>query len=366
MTTIIRRLEKRDAPQLSELNREFYKIKRDESFWEWKYYQLPCRQHYMAVAQIDDRIIGQIGCICLFVIIKGERVLCGQTQDILVLEEFRKGRTFFKIERKARNMGVELGSFFDFGFSIELTRKIATGLLGFSDIGRIPKMVRPLNLYPYLIKKISYKPLVKLVSLLLKPVMKRFHLPTRCRLPKDWRIEEVTHFDERFDDLWSEVKDRYPVIVERSSKYLNWRYAEHPEARYSSFTILRQDRPLGFIVLDIKEHPRRFESLQIEYVDAKRGDIVDILVAPGSRSSRVYDLLLQRAFSYFVENDVDVISCWCLPHMDVTRHLQKFYFRQRWTPHHLIVRSYKPEWTANSAIFKIDNWYITRGDSDHY
>ena len=359
-------MKEEDADQLSRLNKIFYGVKRDESFWEWKYYQLPSGRHYIAVAEVDDGIVGQIGGIGLFLSIDGKRTFVGQTQDILILEAYRKGRTFFKLEKEARRFGEELGAYLDFGFSIELTRKIATGILGFSDVGPISKMVRPLNPYPYLKKKISNEFLLRLVSSALKPVMKRFHLPTKCRLPKGWRIEEVTHFDERFDRLWSEVKDRYPVILERSSEYLNWRYTEHPEARYSSFTILYQDRPLGFIVLDIKERPRHFESLQIEYVDAKRGDIVDILVAPGSRSSKVYDLLLRRAFSYFVENDVDVISCWCLPHMDVTCHLQKFYFRQRWTPHHLIVRSYKPEWSANSAIFKMDSWYIMLGDSDHY
>lgn len=359
-------MKKEDFLEISSINETFYGVKRDASFWDWKYYRLPSGWHYMAVADMDGRIVGQIGCICLLVSVNNERITCGQTQDILILEEFRKGRTFLKIEKKAHEMGIEQGVFFDFGFTIELTRKLSTRMLGFTAIGTIKKMVRPLNLYPYFAKKIPFKPLARLASWFLKPFTKRFHLPTRCRLPGDWRLEKITRFDGRFDILWSEAKDRYPVILERSSEYLNWRYVDHPEVRYYCLMLRDGEHILGFIVLEIKERPRRFETLDIEYVDAKRGEIVDILVGPGTEMDRRFDFLLRGAFSYFVKHDVDVISCWCFPHMEIARHLARYHFQQRQTPHDLIVRSYRSEIGPDSPIFQTENWYMMRGDSDHY
>ncbi|MDY6970923.1 MAG: hypothetical protein SV775_01200 [Thermodesulfobacteriota bacterium] len=359
-------MKREDAPQISGINEAFHGVKRDVSFWIWKYYRLPSSQHYMAVGEVDGRIVGQTGCIGQIASVNNERYLCGQTQDILVLEEFRKGRMFFKIEKRAREMGIEQGSFFDFGFAIELTKKISTRMLGFSAVGPIKKMVRPLNLYPYFVKKFPCRPLARVASWFLKPLMKRLHLPTRCKLAEHWRMEEIFSFDDRFDRLWSDVKDRYSVILERSSEYLNWRYIEHPEVQYHCLMLRDGNHILGFIVLEIKERPRRFDTLNIEYVDAKRGEIVDILVGPGAERDRWFDSLLRGAFSYFVRHDVDVISCWCFPHMEVARHLSRYHFQLRQTPHDLIVRSHRSELGPDSPIFDAKNWYMMRGDSDHY
>ena len=55
-------------------------------------------------------------------------------------------------------------------------------------------------------------------------------------------------FDESVADLWDRVRDRYPIAVERSAAYLNWRYARHPMLKYDLVGVRHQGRMRGYIV----------------------------------------------------------------------------------------------------------------------
>lgn len=359
-------LVREDAGQISRLNKLFYGVEREHSFWEWKYFQIPTKCHLMAVAEKDGEIVGQLGCIALYMQVGGTRQLVGQTQDILILKEYRKGFTFVKLEKATRSIAEARSAALYYGFSIEMTRNIATRLLSFTDVTPIWKMVLPLNPTPYLENKIKSKALCRVISALVYPIMKRLALPTDLKLVEGMALNPVERFDARFDMLWERVKNDHCVILERSSDYLNWRYTDHPEVDYAAFALSKGHDILGFIVCEIKQGVRRFSSLDVDYKDTRRGEIIDILVADDAEADRAYDLLLRRAFGYFIDHEVDVISCWCQPHMAISRHLSRYRFRQRWTPHRLIVQSESEVYGPDSRIFKPESWYLMRGDSDHY
>lgn len=355
-----------DGTELTILNREFFSVDRSNNFWAWKYFQLPTQSRYVVVLEDNGKIVGQIGCIVLSMRIGGKTRTAGQTVDILILKKFRRHRAFLRVEKKARALGQEMGAALDFGFSIEQTRKLSTRLLGFTNVTRVWKMTLPLNPTPYLENKLGSRALVKAISAVIHPLMKRFAVPKSRPLPRGWIIAEVARFDPRFDRLWDQVKDHHYAIVERSSAYLNWRYTDHPEVDYSCYALTDEDRLLGFVVLEIKENITQFSSLDVDYMDLRRGEIIDLLVAPGPRSREARDALLRKAFQHLLRHDVDVISCWCQPHMEVFKCLEAFRFRRRPTPHHLVVRTHAADLGPDSPVYKAESWYLMRGDSDHY
>jgi hypothetical protein len=360
-----RHLQQRDFASLGRLHQKVFGTTRKDEFWRWKYLQNPAGEQLMAVCELEGKIIGQVGTIPFKMKVGKEEIIGAQCQDILIDKNYRKGGIFFKLEKLARSFFIPRHICFSYGFAIELTRRISTKFLGYKDIGRIEKLVKPLKISPYLHKIPFLKG--KLGSVLDTFFKARLFGIKRIKLPSGWRLEQIKKFDKRFDDFWVRVKDDYPpVMVVRDSAYLNWRYSLHPEVKYTSFAVVDEhDNILGFIVLEVKEKIRGFASLEAELRDVKRGEIVDILVASQNRD-KIYNILLACALRYFEEADVDVVSCWAVEGNHLYAFLQKKGFIKRSTPHSLIVREEIPNCVSKDLIFTYSNWYITRGDSDHY
>jgi hypothetical protein len=49
---------------------------------------------------------------------------------------------------------------------------------------------------------------------------------------RQWQCSEVQEFDARFDALWAAVSPTVPLTGERTSRYLNWRFRDHPHIRH--------------------------------------------------------------------------------------------------------------------------------------
>jgi len=364
-----RALEEKDIKALQTLHRALFGVNRKNNFWKWKYAQNPSGSHMMAICETENSIIGQVGTIPVRMKVKESEVLAGQTQDILIYKGYRKGGIFFKLARFATEMMSERGVEFSYGFSIELTRKISTRLLGYKDIGRIEKMVKPINAVPYLERNIKNPFIRNKVASIINPFLKLSLLgfSKKTRLPLGWRMNKVDTFDERFDEFWKLVKRDYPPIMTvRNSSYLNWRYSLHPEVSYVSLSLVNdKNRILGFIVMEVKDKIRSFESLDIEAQGMRRGEIVDILVSSKDRD-KIYGILFTHAIQYFMKVGVDVISCWVVEGSHLYKFLANRGFVKRPTPHNLIVRKEKEYLPYEDIIFNYSNWYITRGDCDHY
>ena len=108
---------------------------------------------------------------------------------------------------------------------------------------------------------------------------------------------------------------------------------------------------------------RGFIVLKCSQEDVNRGRIVDILVESGRE--RVINLLLTTAINYFLEEEVDVVTCWMLEHWQVFQALRKRGFVKRETPHDLIARPIRDDIPPELYTSKF-NWYITMGDSDYF
>jgi hypothetical protein len=66
-----------------------------------------------------------------------------------------------------------------------------------------------------------------------------------------YRVERFTHFDARWDELFRRVSGDYRLLVERDSRYLEWRYAQcpsSPEGEYSLWAVFRRLRLTGWSV----------------------------------------------------------------------------------------------------------------------
>jgi hypothetical protein len=95
-------------------------------------------------------------------------------------------------------------------------------------------------------------------------------------------------FDDRFDDFWARVQDKYPVMVIRDRCYLAWRFAGISGRQYRILVVQVGDEVIGYIVLrcvTIREIPT--------------GLVMDLLVEAGPRGEAAGDCLMAGAWRYF-------------------------------------------------------------------
>lgn len=103
--------------------------------------------------------------------------------------------------------------------------------------------------------------------------------------------------EKALDEFWQKAKPDYPITVQRTSPYLNWRYFNHPFFNYRFFTAKAKAKAKakaieGFIVLRIER--------ALNYKVAR---IVD-LVAQGTAQ----DFLLQKSIEYCKDQKIDFID----------------------------------------------------------
>lgn len=160
------------------------------------------------------------------------------------------------------------------------------------------------------------------------------------RIPAQYKTSEVTAFDERFDELWACVPKSGIISGRRDRKYLSWRFADHPEEKFSIFLLSQGSRPTGYIVYRVDEGAIK---------------VYDLLCPEGGRES---DYLLAAFSTHARERSASSItiraSAWALKSFN----LNKSGFLKRPDTQNLMVQAAgadSPEW---------DRWYLTAGDKD--
>ena len=73
-------------------------------------------------------------------------------------------------------------------------------------------------------------------------------LSVRERLRGRLRVERVTDFDARFDDLFARVRGDYSLLVTRDARYLSWRYAACPNGGYARYGVYRGRLLVGWAI----------------------------------------------------------------------------------------------------------------------
>ncbi len=177
-------------------------------------------------------------------------------------------------------------------------------------------------------------------------------------------FKPITKFDDSVDIFWKQVKDKYPITIDRTKEYLNWRYANHPIINYHIFVTMKSYKIKSFIILRIEEPP-----------GYRIGRIIDFISDDDAEENTLFHLI-----EYCRKNDVNLIDFFFTGSFHIES-LKKVGFREdNEEPYDSIPMLFNPvdrnRKTVNFAfnindkklfymrIEDINNWYITKGDGD--
>tara|TARA_B100000029_G_scaffold402846_1_gene402459 strand:- start:1321 stop:2295 length:975 start_codon:yes stop_codon:yes gene_type:complete len=116
---------------------------------------------------------------------------------------------------------------------------------------------------------------------------------------KNFFVIKIKKFNKSFDLFWKKNKKDYKNILNRTSKFLNWRYLKRPDKKYYPFLVYDGKELLGYFIL------KRFYNGKIKTIH-----IIDMFFKNISQPK--FYKLFKALFSYIKKNQktFDKISLW--------------------------------------------------------
>lgn len=258
------------------------------AYWRWKYLDTPLSSAISIVVS-GERVIGIWHEISFNIKFGSEVVLSHMGDDTATHQDFRGAGVYNKLDDLNKKWHAEA--------RLKYLHVITTNPIIVKWESK-----RGIQEFPH---RISHMIRVKDVSLHMKvksvenawivgfgfSVLKTLNMVINGLIPtvkreSDFRISDISSFDDGIDVFWSKVKDSYSYILERKMDHLNWRYCDPRGGAFHVKQAVKDGEILGFIATEVREGEGYSE-----------GYILDLLALP-SRSD-VADALLKEACKYF-------------------------------------------------------------------
>jgi hypothetical protein len=242
--------------------------------WAWKYRCSPWGSTAV-VAVNGDSIIAHYGGLRMKFYFKGRTLDVFQPCDVMTHPKYR-ARVFSK-----RGAMIRAGEYFyetnhmdfAFGFPSERHAILGTKQLGYTEHGYVTVLNRKVSGF-----RPAWSPLLK--------------------VEKGWDSINGSELDA----LWEKIKDNQGLSIDKTSRYIFWRYRDNPSKRYEPLIVRSrcEKTTKAFAVLAIKET----ELLVLDFFCVKSLSMRTLL--------RVFENLT-------IQHGLSVIKVWVHPNEDIYR-----------------------------------------------
>lgn len=344
-----------DGPELRSLLNRIFGRSFDEHYWNWKYRDNPAGSARTCIAYDDSGIMAHFGGLPMVFRIDGKSSTGVQDVDIAIQAENRTYQGVKQVNRCRQEINDRHNIDFIFGFAIESTAQISRIQYGYEHIGHVPRLLKVVD-YRELMKSRQKTKFVSPLGWFINQFDRmRYRVSSGC--PAGMKFETIDKFDSRFDQLWEEIRDDYPISAQRDAQYLNWRIRDNPMMVSTTFALIESEtnRVVGFVSVGEKQD------------HVKRGIILD-LVTPRSEDGELAKCLISKAVAFFRKQKVAVAVCWMFPHCHLHRPLADAGFQSRLSDQVLVFRNASLKELAISEELALDesNWFIAMSDSDMF
>ena len=217
---------------------------------------------------------------------------------------------------------------------------------GFRPLGNLGRWAKPLTVGKGLAARVR-NPLARWAAATLAgPLMKLVSPETFYRRPSDVHVHLTERFDARFDALWETAAARFPIVGERTSEYLAWRFGKCPDADYHVLCVSdSQDRLLAYLVYQQRDN--MFYVGDFLFAEPPH---LDILLAEFLRLAR--KLKAEAAIAVYLGSQA------------VCQRFKHFGFWQRPCEWKAMLYVDTNSTLPTTPLFDIENWHLTYADID--
>ncbi len=228
-----------------------------ERLWDWRHEAntvSSCDMPSFLVADLAGEIVGVQGLLPLRVRVGSDTVLAACSCDLAAAPSARGAG----LQLKHRAMSAALSALPLTTSANEAANRLSRALGGEALEPARVKYIKPLRVGALLAARVRRRfpwgaaalhGAAALVDTGVSAARTLYDRSTRPADSRGTRVEDVRHFDARFDALWNRISGRYPVAIVRDAAYLEWRYARYPFAGVESFALTVGGELLGFAVI---------------------------------------------------------------------------------------------------------------------
>lgn len=347
----VRRFSPEDKERLLEFEREMFGPDARQTraeYFTWLYEANPTLAESevpLWILERQGKVVGQQGAMPVPLQIRGRTVHAQWAVDLMVRPEWRMrgvGPALSAAQSDSCDISMALG------LSDEAHKAFLSA--GWTDMGKLPFLVRPIDVARLLEEKGAPWWLLELTKLAPKRAAgaAAWALSRVLEKVSGTHLEPIEEFDDRVEQLWEDARGDYPVIVHRNLARLKWRFDEGDlEGRYHRYYLMRGDHLLGYVVTRIETwHGMPMGRIvdhfsPIAWTAPLLGEAVEQLHEEGV-AAVFYEGLDQRA-------DLALHALGFVHGPTVTRFMFK--------PHRPL--SVPDEWLKDPA-----HWFVTDGDAD--
>jgi hypothetical protein len=178
------------------------------------------------------------------------------------------------------------------------------------------------------------------------------------------KLSRVKNLNYKYKEFWNIVKNRYPITVNRTEEYLNWRYFNHPIIDYHFMEFIVNDELKGFVVIRLEDNNE----------EVKAARLVDIIC------KKTYDVDIFNHIITYCKNKVDFIDFFCTGkfyqegledtgfikddknELKIPTVFNPIDFNRRQNMNFFYSNNRKNNYKID--LNEINNWYLVKSDSD--
>jgi len=331
----------------------------DSSHHEWQCQRSPVGAAIGSLARESEtgRLIGQVMTVPVRVRLSGRVRFASLCLDPAVDPAYEGSSVLTGLLGDVFALSVQERAVLTYGLPSQASHWPLMEKAGFQNIGAIPLLLRPLNPERLATKTAHGHPPAKAASIA-RRVWRTAAPAVRPEALPGLEIAEVDYFDGSYAVFWEKAQHRFPVMVVRDPTYLNWRFMDVPNREYTAFAARSEGEIRGFIVLRVAP---------LGHFSA--GLIAELVVEASAEGRAAGRLLIDRAYSYFKGQDLDLLASLALRHTDEFRLLRSMGF---WVcpkfleprPFRFFVRFHGEEGAHSRLAYDPTNWFLTMGDFD--
>jgi hypothetical protein len=353
-----------NLPEIIEMTREYYGDSwiSDTGYLKWQYEANPAGPAIIQLARDveTDQLAGQYVVIPMRFKAFNKTVNGILSLNTLTRQIYTGQGVFTGLAKAIYQACAEQGPEFCYGFPNPNSYPGFTRKLGFTDLGCVPLLLRPLNTKALVTRKFG-----SLLGSLAFPFQLFYKVKDRSN--DNYEVYPLTAFNlSDMNAFWAKVQDKYPIMGIRDADYIRWRYFENPYRDYQIYGIHKKNSSelIGYIV---------GRCTEVEGMSS--GMIVDFLVDPSHPAAGKY--LINRLLRFFVANNMDLAGSLMLPYTEESCILKANGFftcpkALEPQPFPVIYRrlSSKREEEGNygegnqNPFLQLDHWFLTMGDYD--
>ena len=321
--------------------------------YDWLYENGPTQG--WVVRDDDETIIGSIGMMDRTMKVFNDICRTGQPVDFNVDKQHRTVGPALQLQRRLTEAVDDGQLALSYGLPNEQAQPVLRRV-GYRATGIMGRWTKPLRTYDVLGDYLKNRSFRKAASVVLDAGLQLTSPETRRCRRRGIRAEIVDRFDDRFDRLWAAARDKYAIIGQRTSDYLQWRFAECPDVRYRTLTLCDDcDRLLAYLTYS---------------QDKGRAYIGDLLFV----NDADLELLLCEFIWLLRRQRKEAATMIFHGNSFIKNILRKFGFRYRPSQWQVLVYANRDELAAAANSDDLDasyesamneeNWFLTQADID--